>query len=201
MKQSIRTSFLWFSLFRFIFRFFSMRFSFSTFSRSFFVCKNCQKRFVIYRFIDWIMSNVFKIENNEIFMKRRYWNFVSFCFTLKKYWFFWNYYFEKINMLFVFCFVRSFHSINRWSIMIWKNIKIVILMNSMFRLFRSVIWKNFTNCCMFCLLILLFNEYDRNLLLLWFRLDLTRLIIVFIFYYFLKLQSLDKYEKKNEYNR
>ena len=43
---------------------------------------------------------------------------------------------------------------------------------------------------------LLFNEYDRNLFLLWLRLDLTRLIIVFIFYYSLRLQSLDKYEKK-----
>ena len=44
--------------------------------------------------------------------------------------------------------------------------------------------------------VLLFNKYNRNLFLLWFRLDLTRLIIVFIFYYFLKFQSFDKYEKK-----
>ena len=47
MKQSIRISFS--RIFRF---FFSMRIFFSTFSRSFFVCKHCQKRFVIYRFID-----------------------------------------------------------------------------------------------------------------------------------------------------
>ena len=81
-----------------IFRFFSfsMRISFSTFSRFFFVCKHCQKRFVIYRLIDWIMSNVSKIENNEISMRMRYWNFVSFHSILRKYWFF---YFEKITTL------------------------------------------------------------------------------------------------------
>ena len=99
----------WFSIsfIFFSFRFVSMRFFFSTFSRSFFVCKHCQERSVIYRFIDWVMSNVSKIENNEIFMKQRYWNFVSFRSTLKEYWSFWNHYFEKVNMLFV-CFDRSF---------------------------------------------------------------------------------------------
>ena len=36
----------------FFFRFVSMRFHFSTISRSFFVCKHCQERSIIYRFID-----------------------------------------------------------------------------------------------------------------------------------------------------
>ena len=85
----------------------SFFFRFSKISRSVFVCKHCKEHFVIYRFIDWVMSNVFKVENNEIFMKTRYWRFVSFHFVLKKYWSSWNHYFEKINMLFV-CFVRSF---------------------------------------------------------------------------------------------
>ena len=107
IKQSIRTSFF---LFRLISRFVSMRFSFSTFSRSFFVCKHCQKRSIIYWFIDWVTLNVSKTENNEIFMKQRYWNFVSSRFILKKYWFL----FEKVIILkkltcclFVCCFVRS----------------------------------------------------------------------------------------------
>ena len=81
--------------FNFFFRFVSMRFSFSKIFRRIFVCKHCQKRFVIYRFIDWIKSNVSKIENNEIFMKMRYWRFVSFHSALKKYWFL----FEKIIIL------------------------------------------------------------------------------------------------------
>ena len=48
MKHSTRTSSSR------IFRFFSssMRSSFSTFSRFFLVCRHCQERFVIYRFID-----------------------------------------------------------------------------------------------------------------------------------------------------
>ena len=46
-------------------------------------------------------------------------------------------------------------SINRWSIMIWKNIKVVVvLMNSMFRLFRSFsIWESFKSCCMLCFIV------------------------------------------------
>ena len=116
MKQSIRISFS--RIFRFFS--FSMRIVFSTFFRFFFVCKHCQKRFVIYRFIDWIVSNVLRIENNKIFMKMRYWNFVFFHFILKKYWFLFekNHYFEKVNMLFVCLFYSFFLSINRWSIMI-----------------------------------------------------------------------------------
>ena len=42
--------------------------------------------------------------------------------------------------------------------------------------------------------VLLFNEYGRDLSLLWLRLDLTRLINVSIPYYPLRLQSPDKYE-------
>ena len=105
IKYSIRISFS--RIFRFFF--FSIRFFFSTFSRSFFVCKHCQKRFVIYWFIDWIMSNVSKIENNEIFMKMRYWRFVFFFILFWKsidFFTFWNHYFEKINMLFFVLFVH-----------------------------------------------------------------------------------------------
>ena len=81
--------------------------------------------------------------------------------------------------------------------MIWKSIKIVVLMNSMFRFFRFIIGlKEFYKLLYVLFICLLFNEYDRNLFLLWFRLDLTRLIIVSIFYYSLRFQSLDKYEKK-----
>ena len=110
IKQSIRISFSR------IFRFFSssIRIFFSTFSRSFSVCKHCQRRFVIYWFIDWVMPNVSKVENNEIFMKQRYWSFASSRSTLKKYWLF---YFEKVITLkklehvvclFVVLFARSF---------------------------------------------------------------------------------------------
>ena len=160
IKQSTRTSSF---LFRSIFRFFSssMRISFSTFSRSFLVCKHCQKRSVIYRFTDWVMRNVSRIENNEIFMRMRYWRFASLHSALKKYWSSRNHYFEKVRTCcLLFC---SFaFSSNRWSI--WKNIKVVVLM--------------------------------KIYLLLWFRLDLTRLIIVSIFYYSLRFQSLDKYERE-----
>ena len=45
IRQSTRTSSF---LFRFTSRFASMRFHFSTVSRSFSVCKHCQERFVIY---------------------------------------------------------------------------------------------------------------------------------------------------------
>ena len=90
----------------------SFSFRFSRISRSFFVCKHCQKRFVIYCFIDWITSSVFKIENNEIFKEMRYWRFAFLRFALKKYWFL----FEKVTTLrklaccclFVVLFVFSF---------------------------------------------------------------------------------------------
>ena len=125
IKQSIRTSFF---LFRFIFRFASMRFFFSTLFRSFSVCRHCQKRFVIYWFTDWVMRNVSKIENNEIFKRQRYWSFASSRFTLKKYWFllervtilkkYWSL-LEKVTTLkkltcCLFCSLAF--SINRWSI-------------------------------------------------------------------------------------
>ena len=84
-----------FSIFHFI-SFTSFFFRFLKIFRSFSVCKHCQKRFVIYWFIDWVTSNVTKIENNKIFMKMRYWRFVFFRFVLKKYWFF---YFEKVIIL------------------------------------------------------------------------------------------------------
>ena len=105
----------------FSFRFVSMRFSFSKIFRSVSVCKHCQKRFVIYRFIDWIMSNVSKVENNKIFMKMRYWRFVSFHSTLKKYWLFLEKVITLRKLKHVVCllFVRSFFSVNRWSI--WRN--------------------------------------------------------------------------------
>ena len=83
IKQSIRTSSF---LFRSISRFVSMRFFFSTFSRSFFVCKHCQKRSVIYWFTDWVTSNVSKAENNEILMRQRYWSFAPSRSTLREYW-------------------------------------------------------------------------------------------------------------------
>ena len=92
MKHSTRTSFS--RIFRFSFS--SMRFFLSKVSRSFSVCKHFQKRFVIYWSIDWIMSSVSRIENNEIFMKQRYWNFASFRSILKEYWLF---YFEKVITL------------------------------------------------------------------------------------------------------
>ena len=124
MKYSTRTSFS--RTFRFSC---SMRSFFSTFSRLFSVCRHCQRRSIIYWFIDWITSNVSKIENNEIFMKMRYWRFALLRSALKKYWFSRNHYFEKVNMLFVCLLLCSFFfSINRWSIMIWKNIKVVVLM-------------------------------------------------------------------------
>ena len=110
-----------FSIFSRSIWFISFLFRFSRIFRSFSVCKHCQKRFVIYWFIDWITSNVSKVENNEIFMKMRYWRFASFHSTLRKYWLF---YFEKIITLrkltcclFVVC--SLFFFINRWSI--WKN--------------------------------------------------------------------------------
>ena len=93
-RVNFRSRHVRFHLF-FFSRFASMRFHFSTVFRSFFVCKHCQRRFVIYRFIDWVVSNVSKVENNEIFMKQRYWSFVSFHFVLKEYWFF----FEKVTTL------------------------------------------------------------------------------------------------------
>ena len=162
MKHSTRTSSSRISRFSF-----SMRLSFSTFSRLFFVCRHCQKRFVIYWFIDWVTSNVSKVENNEIFMRMRYWRFAFLHSTLKKYWFSWDHYFEKISMLFV-CFVHSLF---------------------------LVIVDRFEKALQIVVCFVLLFHYDRDLFL-WFRFDLTRLIIVSIFYYFLRLQSSDKYEKK-----
>ena len=140
MKHSIRTS-----LSR-IFRFFSssMRFFFSAFSRSSFVCKHCQRRFVIYRFIDWVMSSVSRVENNEISMEMRYWNFVSLRSTLRKYWFSWDHYFEKVSMLFVCSFALS---INRW-----------------------LIWEKHKSCCC-CCCCCCFNEFDVSLLPSYFGLE------------------------------
>ena len=101
----------------------SFSFRFSRISRSPFVCRHCQERFVIYWFIDWIMSNVSKVENNEILKEMRYWRFVSFHSVLKEYWFL----LEKIITLgklehvvcLLFCSLAL--SINRWSI--WRNFK------------------------------------------------------------------------------
>ena len=119
IKQSSRISSS--RIFRFSFS--SMRIFFSTFSRSFPVCRHCQERFVIYWLIDWIMPNVSKVENNEIFMRQRYWSFASLRSTLKKYWFFYS---EKVTTLtlkkltcclFVVCPLTFL--VNRWSI--WEN--------------------------------------------------------------------------------
>ena len=173
-------SFISFS-FRFVF---SMRFRFSTFSRSFSVCKHCQKRSVIYRFIDWVMSNVFKIESNEIFMRMRYWRFVFFHFVLKEYWLFC---FEKVitlkkyACLFVVLLARFFY----YSLIDLERLKVVVvLMNSIFRSFRSIsIWRSF-KICMLCLFCFTNVEMTYFRLYWWFRFDLTRLIIVSFFYYF-----------------
>ena len=131
----------------------SFSFRFSKISRSSFVCRHCQERFVIYRSIGWVMPNVFRVENNEIFMRQRYWSFASLRSTLRKYWSL----FGKITTsrklaccLFV-CFVRS---------------------SSLLFVDRSGETKS---CCMLCFIV---SRIDRDLLLL-FRLDLTRLIIVF----------------------
>ena len=147
-----------FSIFHSI-SFISRSFRFSRIFRSFSVCRHCQKRFVIYWFIDWVKRNVSKIENNEIFMRMRYWRFASLHSVLRKYWFL----LEKVIILkkstcclFV-CFARSF---SLWIVDRFEKIK---------------------SCCMLCLFVLLFDEYDRNLSLLWLRLDLTRLIIVSFF--------------------
>ena len=103
IKQSIRISFS--RTFRFSS---SMRFSFSTFSRSFSVCRHCQERSVIYRFIDWVMPNVSKVENNEIFMKMRYWRFASFHSALREYWSSRSHYFEEVKTCCLFVlFARS----------------------------------------------------------------------------------------------
>ena len=83
---------------------------------------------------------------------------------------------------------------NRWSI--WKNIKIVVLMNSMFRFFRFIIdLKRFYKLLYALFICLLFNEYDRNLFL-WFRFDLTRLIIVFFLLFLRFSRSINTKEKK-----
>ena len=50
-RVNFRSRHVRFHLF-FFFRFASIRFHFSIFSRSFSVCRHCQKRSVIYRFID-----------------------------------------------------------------------------------------------------------------------------------------------------
>ena len=62
-------------------------FRFSKISRSSFVCRHCQWRFVIYWFISWVMSIVSRVENARILMKMRFSRFVSLRSTLRKYWF------------------------------------------------------------------------------------------------------------------
>ena len=168
-------SFIWFRSFRFIFRF-SMIF------RSVSVCRHCQKRFVIYWFIDWIMSNVFKIENNEIFMKQRYWSFASSRSILRKYWFL----FDEITTL--------------------KKLTccLFICFAFLFRFYSSLIdhdLKKHKNCCCFneirCFAFLALSKSEKAIvvcfvylfivsricrnLFLWFRFDLTRLIVIFFF--------------------
>ena len=156
IKHSIRMSFSR------IFRFFSssMRFFLSKISRSFFVCKHCQERFVIYWFIDWIMSNVSKIENNEILMKQRYWSFVSFRSILKKYWFF---YLEKIITLrkSTCCLFVLFAHLLLLIVDRFEKTKSCCCCFNEFDvsfLSRSVIWKSFKSCCMLCLFVYCFTN-------------------------------------------
>ena len=125
--------------------FISFFFRFSKISRFFFVCRHCQERFVIYRFIDWVVSNVSKVENNEISMRMRYWNFVFFHSALKKYWLF----LEKVIALkkleHVVCllFCSFILSVNRWSI--WKNFKKLLYALFICLLFHELIRIYF--CC------------------------------------------------------
>ena len=173
MKHSIRISFS--RIFRFSFS--SMRISFSTFSRSSSVCRHCQERFVTHWSTDWVMSSVSRVENNEIFMKQRYWSFASSRSTLRKYWPSRSHYFEKVlaccllftRSLFLLIVDRSERTKNCCCCCF---IEFDVPFLSLY--FRS---EETLKVCMFCCFVSLMCR-DLSLL---FRLDLTRLIIVSFF--------------------
>ena len=119
--------------------FISFSFRFSMIFRSISVCKQCQKRYVIYWFFSWIMSIISRVENKKIFMRvhaltiRR---FARSRFTLKKYWFLLEKVITLRELKHVFCLFVLFVSFSLllnlvilWESIDLKELKVVLVFN------------------------------------------------------------------------